>query len=325
MTPPWPPHHDGTRYHNLEPSRMLAGGGYWTMLREQFGGREVRRPETPLPIVRPSFGALVPEALRLTWLGHSTTLLEFGGARFLTDPVWAKRPSPIPGVGPARYHPPPLPLDALPPLDAVVLSHDHYDHLDKGAVTAIARLQRDVRFLAPLGVGAHLRRWGISADRIEERDWGGAVTVGACVLTAVPTRHFSGRTPFDRDATLWAAWVVQAGGRAVYLGGDSGPSRAAAEIGAAYGPFALATLPVGQYHRLWPDIHETPEQAAEAARALRAEVVVPIHWGTFTLAMHDWREPVERFLAAAPAPRVLTPPPGGTIEPAGPAPEAWWR
>jgi L-ascorbate metabolism protein UlaG (beta-lactamase superfamily) len=290
-----------------------------------------------MPVVRltrADFERAPASGLRATWLGHSTVLVEIDGARILFDPVWARRASPSSLVGPARFFAPPLALDDLPPLDAVVASHDHYDHLDREVVRALARsaAQSRARFVVPLGVGAHLEKWGVAPDRIAELDWSESTTVGPLTLTATPARHFSGRGLNDRNHTLWASWSVAGPRHRVFHSGDTGPFPGFAAIGLAHGPFDLTLVKIGAYGETWPDIHLTPEQAVDAHAKLRGRTLLPIHWGTFNLAFHAWDEPAERVVAAAAAggARLVMPKPGESIEPTtapatAPVVRPWWR
>jgi L-ascorbate metabolism protein UlaG (beta-lactamase superfamily) len=219
-------------------------------------------------------------------------------------------------------------LGALPAVDAIVVSHDHYDHLDIDTVTALARSQW-APFVVPLGVGAHLRAWGVPAERVIELDWDEHTTLGDLTLTCTPARHFSGRF-LTRNQTLWASWVIAGPTHRVYFGGDSGYTGSFAAIGAEHGPFDATLLPIGAYNTAWPDVHMNPEEAVQAHLDLNASasgLLVPIHWGTFRLAPHRWAEPVERLLAAADAAGVSTavPKPGGRVQPGAAAPRAWWR
>ena len=268
---------------------------------------------------------------RVTWLGHSTTLIEIDGYRVLTDPVWSRRASPSSLAGPARFHAPPLPLEDLPELDAITISHDHYDHLDMPTIRALART--GARFFVPLGVGAHLEAWGVPDGRITELDWWEEATLedGGLRLAAVPAQHYSGRGLGGVNATLWASWVLTGPRHRVYAGCDSGLFPGFAEIGTRYGPFDLTLLPIGQYGPTWPDIHSLPEEAVDAHRALRGRLLLPVHWGTFNLAFHDWREPGERLVARAgdTGTPLLLPRPGETLaipedfDPAS-ASRPWW-
>jgi L-ascorbate metabolism protein UlaG (beta-lactamase superfamily) len=262
--------------------------------------------------------------LRVTWLGHAASLVEIDGARVLTDPVWSDRISPVPGVGPRRWYPPPVALGELPPIDVVVISHDHYDHLDHGTILAM-RGWANV-FVVPLGVGAHLAYWGIPEARIVELDWWEETRVAGLRIVCTPARHASGRHLFDRDATLWAGWALVGAEHRVYFSGDTGLFPAMKEIGRRLGPFDLTMIEVGQYHGSWPDWHIGPEQAVLAHRLVRGRSLLPIHWALVTLAYHGWTEPIERVLLAARAHGVdvLTPRPGQSVEPAAPPHERWW-
>jgi len=328
-----PNYRDGA-FRNPEATSLASTGSTWQTLRRWLGGHEQRVPPGPLPIVRltrADFARPPASGLRATWLGHSTVLVELDGARVLFDPVWARRASPSSLVGPRRFHEPPLALDELPPLDAIVASHDHYDHLDREVVRALARsaAQSGARFVVPLGVGAHLERWGVAPDRIVELDWSESATVGPLTLTATPARHFSGRGLNDRNHTLWASWSVAGPRHRVFHSGDTGPFPGFADIGASHGPFDLTLVKIGAYGETWPDIHLTPEQAVDAHAKLRGGLLLPIHWGTFNLAFHAWDEPAERVVAAAAVAtgtRLVVPKPGESVEPATPPPvEPWWR
>jgi L-ascorbate metabolism protein UlaG (beta-lactamase superfamily) len=299
------------------------------LMREFIGGRAAGRPPAPIPVVSPQFrgAAAQPAALAVTWYGHSTALLDVDGYRVLTDPVWSGRASPSDILGPQRMHPAPAPLEALPAIDAVVISHDHYDHLDIDSVIALARTQR-APFFVPLGVGAHLREWGIPEQRIIELDWGESGRVGELRLVCLPARHFSGRF-LTRNNTLWASWVLAGPDHRAYFGGDTGYTKSFGEIGSDHGPFDVTLMPVGAYNPAWPDIHMNPEEAVRAHRDLtESGLLLPVHWATFRLAPHPWAEPVERLTAAAePAGvAVAVPMPGQRVDPSNPPElQPWWR
>ena len=298
------------------------------MLTGMFAVSDFATPkETPPTIASDAarFAALPASGLRVTWFGHSSTLIEIDGMRVLTDPVWSERVTPVSFVGPTRYYPPPLPMLALPKIDAVIVSHDHYDHLDEPTIVALK--ERTERFIVPLGVGAHLAYWGVAADRIIELDWWESVTIGAIEIACTPARHASGRAPWDKDETLWASYALVGPAHRVYYSGDTGLFPAMKTIGERYGPFDLTMIEVGQYHRAWPDWHIGPEQAIAAHAMLRGRVLLPIHWGLFTLAYHGWTEPAERAVAAAGehGATILTPKPGESVDvSAWPAQAAWW-
>ncbi len=269
---------------------------------------------------------VTPESgLRITWLGHSTMIIEIDGYRVLTDPVWGERCSPSTWFGPRRFHAPPLALDALPKIDAVIISHDHYDHLDTPTIKALAKT--DIPFLAPLGVGAHLEHWGVKPEKITELDWWQSHSFEGLKLTATPARHFSGRGVGDRNQTLWASWVVQTEQHKVYFSGDTGMFPGFKEIGDRMGPFDVTMIEVGAYHSLWADVHLGPEQAVAAHRMLRGKLMLPIHWGTFNLALHGWTEPAQRLEEAVKRVGVelFIPQQGQSFEPSAlPPQKRWW-
>jgi L-ascorbate metabolism protein UlaG (beta-lactamase superfamily) len=295
--------------------------------------RLARRPARPVPLYPHTLDALSrPPAsgLRLTWLGHSSVLAEIGGRRVLFDPVWGERCSPFAFAGPKRVHPAPVPLDALADVDVVVISHDHYDHLDMPTIKALVR-GRAV-FAVPLGVGAHLEFWGVAAERLRELDWNESATVDGLTLTATPARHFCGRGLRGRQQTLWASWVVTDGTSRIFHSGDTGYFPGFREIGAQHGPFDATMIQIGAYSEFWPDIHMTPQEGVTAHADLSggtpSGVLLPIHWGTFNLAPHAWSDPAEGTLFAAHAAgaTVATPVPGRPFEPADPPdPDLWWR
>jgi L-ascorbate metabolism protein UlaG (beta-lactamase superfamily) len=296
------------------------------ILREVFGGRAATRPGAKIPLESPPSCESGAVAMEACWYGHSTVLLDIDGYRVLTDPVWSDRCSPSDVIGPGRMHPPPTQLEALPAVDAVVISHDHYDHLDIDTIIALTRAQR-APFFVPLGVGAHLRSWGIPEQRIVELDWNERAQIDDLTLICTPARHFSGRF-LTRNTTLWASWVVIGPSHRAYFGGDTGYTKSFAQIGAEHGPFDVTLMPVGAYNKAWPDIHMSPEEAVQAHRDVDGRLLVPIHWCTFRLAPHPWAEPIERLLAAADAARVqvAVPKPGQRVDPAEPAEfEPWWR
>ncbi|HLS77001.1 MAG TPA: MBL fold metallo-hydrolase [Nocardia sp.] len=329
----------GDRFHNTEPSTQLETGSVAALLLTAWSKRKEGHPARPVPVVRPRRPDTVAE-LAVTWYGHASALVEVDGFLVLTDPVWSKRVSPSSVVGPARLHPMPLPVDELPEVDVVVISHDHYDHLDKATVAALVDRQ-SAPFVVPLGIGAHLRHWGVPEHRIVELAWGESVSLSALgrerdgadlTLTCTEARHFSGRG-LVRNTTLWAAWTIAGPTKRVYFGGDTGYTKAFAEAGAAHGPFDLTLLPIGAYGDQWPDIHMNPEEAVRAHGDLCLGdaghgLLVPIHWATFNLAMHGWSEPVRRLVeaAAAAGTPIAVPKPGERVDPASPPPvDPWWE
>lgn len=270
--------------------------------------------------------------LRVTWLGHSTLHLEIDGVELLTDPIFGGRASPWTWVGPKRWYPPPVPLGhyAAHVPDAVVISHDHHDHLQHETLAQIA--DWDTTFIVPLGVGAHLEGWGVPAGRIVELDWWESTTVkgrrgGEVVVHCTPARHASGRHVFDQNHTLWASYAVVGNTHRAYFSGDTGLFPALSEIGERFGPFDVTLIETGAYNPAWPDWHIGPEQAVRAHQMLRGRVMLPIHWGLWTLAPHGWTEPAERVVVEAERRQVTlaVPRPGQAVEPATPPPVVrWW-
>ena len=235
---------------------------------------------------------------RLTWFGHSAFLLEMDGKVILLDPMFGKSPSPHPWLGTSRYSKElPIAIEKLPPIDAVIISHDHYDHLDYGS---IVKLKEKVgEFYMPMGVGNHLRRWGVAEEKIHELNWWDQVNFEGIELVSCPSRHFSGRGLFDRGSTLWCSWALLGAQDTIYFSGDSGYDNHFKEIGDKYGPFDLALMECGQYNEEWKYIHMMPEESVQGALDLNAKMAMPIHWAAFTLALHDWTDPVERFTSKA--------------------------
>ena len=276
-------------------------------------------------LTRAAFATPPASGLRVTWLGHSTSIVELGGIRLLIDPVWSKYSGPSNWYGPGRFHAPPLPLSELPEIAAVVISHDHYDHLDTKTIKALSDSGHS--FITPLGVGSHLRYWGVPADRITELDWWQEVTLSGVRLVCTPARHFSGRSLWDRNATLWAGWAMIAPDKRVFFSGDTGMHPAFREIGERLGPFDLTLIETGAYNVSWRDVHLGPEQAVRAHQLVGGKLMIPVHWGTFDLALHSWTEPAERVMVAAEKAGVALaiPQPGQPLEPSAPPPlKKWW-
>ena len=297
-------------------------------LKDFICGGEGRVPAGPLPIENPVARWNTPNetGLRVTRMGHSTLLIEIDGIRILTDPVWGPRASPVAFAGPKRFHPPPAPLAALPRLDAVIISHDHYDHLDRQTIRALAKTP--VPFITSLGVGATLEKWGVPAERITELDWWETMAVRDVAITAAPAQHFSGRGLKDRNATLWSSFHLRGPRHSFLYGADSGLTTEFRDIGARLGPFDMVALEIGAWHPSWGDIHLGPTNAIAAYQMLGSGILLPIHWGTFNLAVHPWAEPAETILrgAAGAGIRLAMPRFGEPIEPSrlGEV-DPWWR
>jgi L-ascorbate metabolism protein UlaG (beta-lactamase superfamily) len=290
------------RFHNVQPEAPTSLAALGDYVARQFSGDEVREPPAPLPVLAVDTAALAaappPRGLRAFWIGHSSAYVELDGLRLLLDPVFAERVSPLP-VGPRRFHAPPIALADLPRIDAVLISHDHYDHLDMDSVRHLAA--RGSRFFVPLGIGAHLERWGVPAAQIEELEWWQQRTLGGVQIVCTPTRHYSGRGLRDRSATLWASWSVLGPQHRFFYSGDTGYATHFRDIGTRLGPFDLAFVKIGAYGpgAAWVDIHMPPEQSVQVHRDVRARRMFPLHWSTFNLAYHAWDEPIRRTAAEA--------------------------
>ena len=329
---------DGERRARMEKSPQWSDGHFtnpqpmindvWGSVTGAFKASQHASPASPVSTVRGGperFATPPPTGLRVTWLGHSTLLVEVDGYRILTDPVWGERASPLSAVGPKRWYAPLLALGELPKLDAVVISHDHYDHLDEPTLSAMK--DWDTTFIVPLGVGAHLVYWGVPASRIIELDWWERTKVKELEIVSTPSRHASGRFIVDTNATLWASYAFIGPRHRVWFSGDTGLFPALRDIGERLGPFDLTLIESGAYGSAWPDWHLGPEQAVIAHQMVRGRVMLPVHWGLFNLAFHGWTEPAERVLAAARRTGVtaVIPKPGQSVEPEALPPfERWW-
>ena len=234
----------------------------------------------------------------LVWFGHSAFLLQIDGKNILIDPMFGNTPAPHPFLGKGRYSSSlPISIEKLPQIDAIVISHDHYDHLDYGSIQLLK--EKTKMFYVPLGVGAHFVKWGVSEENIVEMDWWQETQMDSIKIAFAPSRHFSGRGLTDRNSTLWGSWVIQGMNDKIYFSGDGGYGPHFKEIGEKYGPFDFAMIECGQYNENWSQIHMMPEESAQAGMDVRANAIMPIHWGAFTLALHSWTDPVERILIAA--------------------------
>jgi L-ascorbate metabolism protein UlaG (beta-lactamase superfamily) len=337
---------DGARLERIKASPRWAGEQFRNLhpiipglrdpnvpmptLAEFLCGGERRVPSAPLPAAKPlEIWTKAPASgLRATWLGHSTVLIEIDGHRVLTDPVWGARASPSRVVGPKRFQPVPVAVRALPPLDVVLVSHDHYDHLDYPTIRQLRK--RNVPFVTSLGVGAHLEAWGVPPEHIHELDWWDSYTLPNSELTisAAPSQHFSGRGFKSRNTTLWSSLVIRSPRHAVFFSGDTGLTSEYQTIRERLGPFDLVMLEVGAFHPSWGDMHLGPENALKALPLLGGGAFLPIHWGTFSLAMHAWDQPAEVLLQQGPraGAQLLMPRLGEPVEPAhGRRLEPWWR
>jgi L-ascorbate metabolism protein UlaG (beta-lactamase superfamily) len=335
--PPFGGRFEGARLARMQSSPQWHGGRFensppqdrryhlrrtWQLYRQ--GQRREPRFEVPvIPIDARRLQAPPEPGLRASWLGHATVLLEIDGLRVLTDPVLSDHASPFP-LGVNRLHPSPLPLAALAGIDAVVVSHDHYDHLDMPTVRQLAG--QDTHFYVGLGIGAHLERWGVRADHIHEMDWWDSQSRKGVTIQCTPARHYSGRRAMD-NSTLWSSWRLQGPRHSAYYSGDTGYAPHFAAIRERLGDVDLTLMKVGAYGETWLDIHMDPESAVKSHVDLGGRTLLPVHWATFNLSYHDWEEPILRTLAAAQQAGVpvLTPRPGETYEHGRPfASTAWY-
>jgi L-ascorbate metabolism protein UlaG (beta-lactamase superfamily) len=294
----------GKRYLNPVPTTV---GGLSVMFKvgpRFFLETAARSPQHPLGPFHtdPQVYATEPASgLRVTWFGHASSLIEIDGSRILIDPVWDGRAAPTRWAGPKRFFAPPLSLEDLPPIDAVIISHDHYDHLGADTVRRLAQIDsfRQTQWITTLGVGAILSSFGVDRTRCTELDWTEHARVGSLDITALPTRHFSGRSLFNRFETLWASFALIGPRHRVYYGADSGEWEGFNEIGVKFGPFDLSMLEIGAFDPLWAAIHMGPEGAIRTFRALGGHgLLMPIHWGLFDLALHPWKQPIQSITAA---------------------------
>ncbi|MDX8048394.1 MBL fold metallo-hydrolase [Lentzea sp. BCCO 10_0798] len=317
-----PRYRDG-KFHNDKEVRTVPDRDSFS-IRDLIFGSEDRKPSVAVPLVGPS--TPVSDGLHITWYGHASALIEIDGAAVLIDPVWSDRVSPSVRVGPKRLHPVPHQLSDLPSVSAVVISHDHYDHLDMQTVQALTSSTSAV-FVVPLGLGAHLARWDVPASRIVELDWDESHSVDGFTLTCTAAQHFSGRS-VQRNVTLWASWVIKRGERSVFYSGDTGYFEGYKAIGATHGPFDAVLMQVGAYDNAWPDIHMTPEEGVRAFDDLGGGLLIPVHWATFNLGFHPWGEPIDRIWqeAKASGAKLAVPRPGERVDVDSPGEvDGWWQ
>lgn len=292
-------------YHNAPNPFARPSAGFvrnWSRL--LFETKQGSVPVDPIPVqalTRAQLDALPDDANHVVRMGHSSLLFKLRGKYWLVDPMFGERASPFSFTGPKRFHAPPIALQDLPPIEGLILSHDHYDHLDRTTIEYLA--DRVPRYFVPLGVGARLRDMGVQPERIREFDWWQSVEHAGVKFTTAPAHHFSGRTLWDRGSTLWMSWVIEVGspgaGQRIFYSGDSGYMPGFAQIGERFGGFDLALIENGAYGEGWPSSHMQPEETAQAAQDLRARVLYPVHNSTFDLAMHPWQEPMERLSIVA--------------------------
>ncbi|MCG7657202.1 MBL fold metallo-hydrolase [Wielerella bovis] len=313
-------------FFNTPPSRKPENGTIGALVRMMLQEKQYHPPR-PLPMQKPDWEAFYAPSrtAKFIWFGHSTLLMRLNGKNILIDPVYDNTPSPI-GLMMHRFQPPPVALEALPPIDLVVYSHAHYDHLDSQVVRYFAQNRPEIQYLTPLGLGAYLRKWGVQPEKIQERDWWQSVDYFGTQMIAVPARHDASRSAFDAKKSLWAGWVFQTPHEKIYFSGDSSYAPHFAELGKKLGGFDLAFVENGQYNTLWLDNHMLPEQTVQAVADVRAKRWMPIHWGAYPLSTHSWDEPVRESsrLAAAKQLPMLTPIIGQVFDKNTPT-RNWWE
>lgn len=294
-------HYEDGKFVNQIPSEMEVGlKDFPSLIYKQFKSDPDRQPSTKFDVqhIDSMDIELKPDSItRLTWFGHSAFLLEIAGKKILLDPMFGDVPAPHPWLGKSRYsNGLPIEIEKLPKIDAIIMSHDHYDHLDYGSIMKLK--EKTEQFYMPLGVGAHFRAWGVEESRIHELDWWQDITLDSLKFTCTPARHFSGRG-FTRANTLWSSWVIQSPDKNIYFSGDSGYGPHFKAIGDKFGSFDFAMMECGQYNEKWEAIHMMPEQTIQAAIDVNAKITQPIHWGAFTLSLHSWTDPIVRASEAA--------------------------
>ncbi len=315
------------RFHNAVTTPKLSFAEtaklWWVFLFNKPAGTV---PVQPIPVEALTRAQLEAAPDRsLFRLGHSTILMKLDGRFWLTDPVFSRRASPVQWMGPARFHESPIGIDELPPIEGVILSHNHYDHLDRASVLQLAGKTR--HFLAPLGVGDQLIAWGVDAQKVQQFDWWQSTQLGRVRFVATPAQHFSGRSLSDANRTLWASWVILDDDLRVFFSGDTGYFDGFKQIGERYGPFDVTLLETGAYNERWALIHMLPEETVQAHLDLRGQWLFPVHNGTFDLGLHPWQEPFERIsvLAAEKGVQLTTPRMGERLDLSAPhAGDAWW-
>ncbi|MED5019584.1 MBL fold metallo-hydrolase [Paenibacillus chibensis] len=318
------------KFVNRVPTKMsMSAGDALSMIKDSISSGKDRRPRSPIPVSTMDWNKMNSEGDSVTWFGHSAFLLSIDNIKLLVDPMLGPVASPVSFAGSKRYGKDMLHIiDEMPFLNAVLITHDHYDHLD---YPSIKRLKSKVgHFFVPHGVGTHLNRWGVAQEKITELNWWDEVVFQGLTVALTPSKHFSGRGIFNRDTTLWGGWVILGKNTRFYTSGDGGYDSHFKEIGKKYGPFNLTLIEGGQYDQRWPWVHMTPEEAIQAHVDVNGKNMMLIHWGAFTLAYHGWTEPVERALQKAKEAKVklMTPKIGETVSLIGEFSvpfSSWWK
>lgn len=294
-------HNQGKFVNQIPTSMNMDLSTIVSLVRDRIQGNQNGRPQRPLPVIQvdpQKISQKAEDQTSIVWFGHSAFLLQMEGLNILIDPMLGNSPAPYSFLGGKRFNTTlPIKPEALPAIDVVVYSHDHYDHLDYHSVIKLK--DKVGRFYVPLGVGVHLKAWGVPTHKIYELNWGDSVSYKNISFICTPARHFSGRGLFDRNTTLWSSWVIKSSQKSLYFSGDSGYGPHFKEIGEKYGPFDFAMLECGQYDKRWENIHMLPEQTVKAAQDIQAKLMMPIHWAAFQLALHEWKDPIKRVMHAA--------------------------
>ncbi|MFC1640679.1 MBL fold metallo-hydrolase [Patescibacteria group bacterium] len=303
------------KFQNTYPRKIQTAGSVFQTFKKWTNNRAGRKPQEPLPIVVPELDDVdVSSDVRFIWLGHSSLYCEIEGKRLLLDPILQNRVSFTQLAGPKRFQPSPLAAEDIPDLDAIIISHDHYDHLEKDTIKKLA--PRTKHIIVPLGIKPLIARWGIDADKIQELDWWDIASFDGLEIIAGPAQHFSGRSFRDINKRLWCTWIIKGFNKRIFFSGDTGMTDELEKVGAKYGPFNLGFIKIGAYGDEWPTIHLTPDESVELCKMLQCQLLMPIHWATFTLSYHPWREPGDRLIELAGKENVsiVTPKIGESVE-----------
>lgn len=292
-----------------------------------FTNKNKTKPDNQIKIINKKFDKnkfSKREGLKITWVGHSTVLINIDGVNILTDPIWSESASPM-GIGLKRYNSPAIKFEDLPKIDIVLISHDHYDHLDKKTIKRIYSKNKEVEFITALGVGVYINRWGVPKRNIKHFDWWEEYKFkDKLMIVCTPARHNSGRGMFSRNKTLWSSWVIKSDVSNIYFGGDSGYGKHFKAIGDKYGPFDIAMLEMGAYDDNWPDMHMNPKVALKAYKDLKGKKVMPLHWGTFQLGFHTWDEPANDLFKNGNNDELFLPMPGKVYNNNFSETKKWW-
>lgn len=318
--------YDGEVFHNEDDFPLMLSKA---VSDENTISHKGTRPKNLLPVEKPSYAATPSkDDLTVTWFGHSSLLIQMGGKNILIDPVLSKRLSPVTWIGPSRFTPSPVSVEELPRIDLLILSHDHYDHLDYQVIKRISRKVDKV--IVPLGVECHLRKWKFDMSKVENMAWWEEIQLDGLLVGCTPAQHFSGRWLSGRNRTLWASWVLKTADTQIFYNGDSGFGTHFSAIHEKYGDFDLALMECGQYNTKWAKVHSFPEEGSDAMKTVGAKLAMPVHWGAFVLSTHGWDDSVERFTrhAESIALPYITPQIGQTVNlksDLSPHQEKWWR